>query len=92
MAISKSAQKEKIKYLHSVLLSLSDSSSKKGVYSLSEVARALYLKITTKTSWRKLPLSEHYKTHTAFGYWYKKLRDSGKFQEVKKVISNGDST
>lgn len=46
MAVNKSAQKEKIKYLHSVLLSLSDSSSKKGIYSLPEVARALYLKIT----------------------------------------------
>lgn len=86
MASSKSAQKEKIKYLHSVLLGLSDSSSKKGVYSLSEVARALYLKMTTKISWRKLPLSEHYQTHTAFGYWYKKLKDSGKFQEVIKVL------
>lgn len=88
MTVSKSEQKEKIKYLHSVLLSLSDSSSKKGIYSLPEVARALYLKITTKTSWRKLPLSEHYRTHTAFGYWWKKLKTSGKFQEVKKVINN----
>ena len=86
MATSKSAQREKIKYLHSVLLSLSDSGSKKGIYSLSEVARALYLKMTTKVSWRKLPLSEHYQTHTAFGYWYKKLKDSGRFQEVQKVL------
>ena len=91
MTVSKFEQKEKIKYLHSVLLSLSDSSSKKGIYSLAEVARALYLKMTTDISWRKLPLSEHYRTHTAFGYWWKKLKTSGRFQEVKKVMSNGYS-
>lgn len=86
MAVIKSEQREKIKYLHSVLLNLSDSSSKKGIYSLPEVAKALYLKITTKVSWRKLPLSEHYRTHTAFGYWWKKLKASGKFQEVKTIL------
>ena len=77
---------EKIKYLVQVLYGLSDSSSKKGTYSLPEVAKALYLKFTTKTSWRKLPLSEHYRTHTAFGYWWAKLKQSGRFQEIKSLM------
>ena len=90
MAISNSAQmtkREKIKYLTQVLFSLSDSNSRKGIYSLPEVAKALYEKIVVGTSWSKIPLSEHYKRCTAFQYWYKKLKDSGKFQEVKKVIT-----
>ena len=91
MAISNSAQlmttREKIKYLTQVLYGLSDSSSRKGVYSISEIAKALFLKLTTRISWAKLPKSEHYKRETAYQYWYKKLKESGKFQEVKKVIT-----
>ena len=89
MAISNSAQmtkREKIKYLTQVLFSLSDSNSRKGIYSLPEVAKALYEKIVVGTSWSKIPLSEHYKRCTAFQYWYKKLKDSGKFQEVKAIL------
>ena len=91
MAISNSAQtmtkREKIKYLAQVLYGLSDSNSRKGIYSLPEVAKALFQKIVVGTSWAKLPKSEHYKRETAYQYWYKKLKDSGKFQEVKKVIT-----
>ena len=91
MAVVNSAQpmskREKIKYLTQVLFSLSDSSSRKGIYSLPEVAKALFLKLTTNISWSKLPKSEHYRRETAYQYWYKKLKDSGKFQEVKKVIT-----
>ena len=89
MAISNSAQmtkREKIKYLTQVLFSLSDSNSRKGIYSLPEVAKALYEKIVVGTSWSKIPLSEHYKRCTAFQYWYKKLKDSGKFQEVRAIL------
>ena len=90
MAISNSAQtmtkREKIKYLTQVLFSLSDSNSRKGIYSLPEVAKALYEKIVVGTSWAKIPLSEHYKRCTAYQYWYKKLKESGKFQEVKAIL------
>lgn len=90
MAIMQSAQimtkREKIKYLTQVLFSLSDSNSRKGVYSLPEVAKALYEKIVVGTSWSKIPLTEHYKRCTAYQYWYKKLKDSGKFQEVRAVL------
>ena len=90
MAISNSAQlmtkREKIKYLTQVLFSLSDSNSRKGIYSLPEVAKALYQKIVVGTSWAKLPKSEHYKRETAYQYWYKKLKDSGKFQEVRAIL------
>lgn len=90
MAISNSAQpmtkREKIKYLTQVLFSLSDSNSKKGVYSLLEVAKALFLKLTTRISWSKIPLSEHYRRETAYQYWWRKLKDSGRFQEVKNVM------
>ena len=90
MAISNSAQpmskREKIKYLTQVLYGLSDSNSRKGVYSLPEVAKALFLKLTTRISWSTLPLSEHYARVTAYQYWYKKLKDSGRFQEVKNLM------
>ncbi len=89
MAINNSAQmtkREKIKYLAQVLYGLSDSNSRKGVYSIPEIAKALYGHIVDKISWTKLPLSEHYRKHTAYQYWFRKLKDSGKFQEVKKVI------
>lgn len=46
MATSNSAQpmtkREKIKYLAQVLYGLSDSNSRKGVYSLQDIAKALY--------------------------------------------------
>ena len=90
MVISNFAQpmtkREKIKYLTQVLFSLSDSSSRKGIYSLPEVAKALFLKLTTRISWSKIPLSEHYQRVTAYQYWYKKLKDSGKFQEVRAIL------
>jgi hypothetical protein len=90
MATSNSAQpmskREKIKYLIQVLYGLSDSNSRKGTYSLPEVAKALYEKIVLGTSWAKLPKSEHYRRETAFQYWYKKLKDSGKFQEVRAIL------
>ena len=90
MAISNSAQpmtkREKIKYLTQVLYGLSDSSSRKGIYSISEIAKALFLKLTTRISWSKIPLSEHYQRVTAYQYWWKKLKDSGKFQEVKAIL------
>lgn len=90
MAVNNSAQtmtkREKVKYLTQVLFSLSDSNSRKGVYSLPEVAKALFLKITTRISWAKIPLSEHYQRVTAYQYWWRKLKDSGKFQEVKNIL------
>ena len=90
MATMQSAQtmtkREKIKYLTQVLYGLSDSTSRKGVYSISEVAKALYQKIVLGTSWSKIPLSEHYQRCTAYQYWYKKLKESGKFQEVKAIL------
>ena len=89
MATMQSAQmskREKIKYLAQILYGLSDSSSRKGVYSILEIAKALYSHIVDKVSWAKLAKSEHYRRETAYQYWYKKLKDSGKFQEVKKVI------
>ena len=90
MATMQSAQtmtkREKIKYLTQVLFSLSDSNSRKGVYSLPEVAKALFLKLTTRISWSKIPLSEHYQRCTAYQYWWKKLKDSGKFQEVRAIL------
>lgn len=90
MAISNSAQpmtkREKIKYLTQVLYGLSDSNSRKGIYSLPEVAKVLFLKLTMKISWSKLPLSEHYARVTAYQYWWRKLKDSGRFQEVKNVM------
>ena len=89
MAISNFAQmtkREKIKYLTQVLFSLSDSTSRKGVYSISEVAKALYEKLVLGTSWAKLPKSEHYKRETAYQYWWKKLKESGRFQEVKAIL------
>ena len=89
MAISNSAQmtkREKIKYLTQVLFSLSDSNSRKGIYSISEIAKALFLKLTTRISWSKIPLSEHYQRVTAYQYWWKKLKDSGKFQEVRAIL------
>lgn len=89
MATTQSVQmtkREKIKYLTRVLFSLLDSNSKKGVYSLPEVAKALFLKFTTRISWAKIPLSEHYRHCTAYQYWWKKLKDSGKFQEVKNLM------
>ena len=90
MATIQSAQsmtkREKIKYLTQVLFSLSDSSSRKGIYSLPEVAKALFLKLTTRISWSKIPLSEHYQRVTAYQYWWKKLKDSGKFQEVRAIL------
>ena len=89
MATMQSAQmskREKIKYLAQILYDLSDSSSRKGVYSILEIAKALYSHIVDKVSWAKLPKSEHYRRETAYQYWYKKLKDSGRFQEVKKVI------
>lgn len=79
-------KREKIRYLHSVLLNLSDSTARKSAYSLQEVAKALFLKLTTRTSWSKLPLSEHYVRCTSYQYWWKKLKDSGKFQEVQKIL------
>ena len=90
MAISNSAQpmtkREKIKYLTQVLYGLSDSNSRKGVYSISEIAKALFLKLTTRISWSKIPLSEHYQRVTAYQYWWKKLKESGKFQEVRTIL------
>ena len=90
MVIMQSAQtmtkREKIKYLTQVLFSLSDSSSRKGVYSLQDIAKALFLKLTTRISWSKIPLSEHYQRCTAYQYWWKKLKESGKFQEVRAIL------
>lgn len=90
MATIQSAQtmtkREKIKYLTQVLYGLSDSNSRKGIYSLPEVARALYQKIVVGTSWAKLPKSEHYKRETAYQYWCKKLKMSGKFQKVRAIL------
>lgn len=90
MAMSNSKQpvtkREKIKYLAQVLYGLSDSNSRKGVYSIPEIAKALYSHIVDRVSWAKLPKSEHYRRETAYQYWFRKLKDSGKFQEVKKVI------
>ena len=90
MAMSNSKQpvtkREKIKYLAQVLYGLSDSNSRKGVYSILEIAKALYSHIVDRVSWAKLPKSEHYRRETAYQYWFRKLKDSGKFQEVKKVI------
>ena len=90
MATIQSAQtmtkREKIKYLTQVLFSLSDSSSRKGIYSISEIAKALYEKIVVGTSWAKLPKSEHYRRETAFQYWWKKLKESGQFQEVRAIL------
>ena len=79
-------KREKIKYLTQVLFSLSDASSRKGAYSLPEVAKALFLKLTTRISWSKIPMSEHYARSTAYQYWYKKLKMSGRFQEVKNIL------
>lgn len=89
MATTQFAQmtkREKVKYLTQVLFFLSDSDSKKGVYSLPDIAKALYEKIVVGTSWSKIPLTEHYKRCTAYQYWYKKLKDSGKFQEVRNIL------
>ena len=90
MAMSNSAQtmtkREKIKYLAQVLYGLSDSNSRKGVYSLQDIAKALYEKIVVGTSWSKIPLTENYKRCTAYQYWYKKLKMSGKFQEVRAIL------
>lgn len=90
MAIGNSAQimtkREKIKYLTQVLFSLSDSNSRKGVYSLQDIAKALYEKIVVGTSWTKIPLSANYKRCTAYQYWYRKLKSSGKFQEVRTIL------
>ena len=90
MATMQSAQtmtkREKIRYLNQVLYGLSDSNSRKGVYSLQDIAKALYEKIVVGTSWSKIPLTENYKRCTAFQYWYKKLKESGKFQEVKAIL------
>ena len=90
MVVSNSAQpmtkREKIKYLAQVLFSLSDSSSRKGVYSIPEVAKALYSHIVDRVSWAKLPKSEHYRRETAYQYWWKKLKDSGRFQEVRNIV------
>ena len=90
MATMQSAQpmtkREKIKYLTQVLFSLSDSTSRKGIYSISEIAKALYEKIVVGISWAKLPKSEHYRRETAYQYWWKKLKESGKFQEVKAIL------
>ena len=90
MAMSNSAQpmtkREKVKYLTQVLYGLSDSNAHKEPYSLIEVAKALYLKFTTKIAWEKIPLSEHYARSTAYQYWWKKLKDSGRFQEVRNIV------
>ena len=90
MVINNSAQvmskREKIKYLTQVLFSLSDSSSRKGIYSLPEVAKALFLKLTTRISWSKIPMSEHYQRPTAYQYWWTKLKQSGRFQEIKSLM------
>ena len=80
------ATMQSAKYLTQVLYGLSDSTSRKGVYSISEVAKALYQKIVLGTSWSKIPLSEHYQRCTAYQYWYKKLKESGKFQEVRAIL------
>ena len=90
MATMQSAQtmtkREKIRYLNQILYGLSDSNSRKGVYSLQDIAKALYEKIVVGTSWSKIPLSEHYQRCTAYQYWWKKLKDSGKFQEVRAIL------
>lgn len=90
MAIGNSAQtmtkREKIRYLNQILYGLSDSNSRKGVYSLQDIAKALYEKIVVGISWTKIPLSENYKRCTAYQYWYKKLKMSGKFQEVRTIL------
>ena len=90
MATMQSAQtmtkREKIRYLNQILYGLSDSNSRKGVYSLQDIAKALYEKIVVGTSWSKIPLTENYKRCTAYQYWYKKLKMSGKFQEVRAIL------
>ena len=90
MAIGNFAQpmtkREKIRYLNQILYGLSDSNSRKGVYSLQDIAKALYEKIVVGTSWTKIPLSENYKRCTAYQYWYRKLKMSGKFQEVRTIL------
>lgn len=79
-------KREKIKYLAQVLYGLSDSNATKEPYSLQDVAKALYQKIVVGTSWTKIPLTENYKRCTAYQYWYKKLKMSGKFQEVRTTL------
>ena len=90
MAPTQSAQPmtkgQKIKYIAQVLYGLSDSNAHKSPYNLSDVARALYLKFTTKIACEKIPLSEHYQRSTAYQYWWRKLKDSGKFQEVRTIV------
>ena len=90
MATVQSAQtmtkREKIKYLTQVLYGLSDSNARKAPYSLSEVAKALFLKLTTKISWTKIPLSENYQRCTAYQYWWMKLKQSGSFQEIRNLM------
>ena len=90
MMINNSAQpitkREKIKYLTQILYYLSDSNSRKGIYNLPEIAKALYCHIVDKVSWAKIPLSEHYQRCTAYQYWWKKLKDSGQFQQVVNKV------
>ena len=73
-------------YSSSALWSIRFSNAHKAPYSLLDVAKAIYLKFTTKIAWEKIPLSENYQRSTAYQYWWRKLKDSGKFQEVKNIV------
>ena len=76
---------EKIKFISKQLIAVADPLSRKGIYSVPDLARAIYLKCSGYR-WKNIPVTSNYAKITAYSYWYGKLKRSGRLAEVLKVI------
>lgn len=76
---------EKIKFISNQLIAVSDPTSRKGIYSVPDLAKAIYLKCTG-ARWRQIPTSANYAKITAYSYWYGKLKRSGRLAEIMKIV------
>ena len=76
---------EKIRIISDQLRAVADPLSKKGIYSVPDLARAIYLRCTG-CRWKNIPTTANYVKITAYSYWYGKLKKSGRLAEIMKII------
>lgn len=54
------------------------------------LACAIYYRIKTKTSFRRIPLSGISFSWYNLRYWFQKLQNEGKLQKIKSIVGGGD--
>lgn len=76
---------EKIKFISDQLVAVSNPASRKGIYSVPDLAKAIYLRCTG-CRWKNIPVTVNYAKITAYSYWYGKLKRSGRLVEIMKIV------